>query len=143
MNKIKFYDNSHNQIRIERKKIRKIIEIIFIEEGFDYELISLIFCDDEYLLNLNRKFLKHDFYTDILTFDISDTQSIAGELYISMERIKENAKKFNVKNKVELSRVIIHGILHLLKYKDKFKNEKIIMREKEDYYLGKLDEEIK
>ena len=98
--------------------------------------LNYIFCNDTYLLDLNRKHLNHDTLTDIISFDDSLGNQISGEIYISIDRIKENAKEYNVSFLDELHRVMIHGILHFCGYNDKSKEEKRIMREKEDYYLS-------
>jgi len=98
--------------------------------------INIIFCDDAFLLIKNKKYLNHSSLTDILTFDFSTGKSISGDIFISTERVKENATKYKVPFKNELNRVLIHGILHLLGYKDKTEKEKKIMRKKEDFYLS-------
>jgi probable rRNA maturation factor len=99
--------------------------------------INYIFCSDSYLLSLNKGFLKHNTLTDIITFDNSEgTGSMEGEIYISIERVKENATKYDVSFEDELNRVMIHGILHLLGYKDKKPSEKALMRKKEEAYLS-------
>ncbi len=97
-----------------------------------------IFCSDSYLLGLNQDFLKHRTLTDIITFDYSEGKQIEGEIYISVERVAENAKKFKADFQTELNRVIIHGVLHLVGYKDKKPAEKALMRKKEDAYLSLL-----
>lgn len=117
--------------------IKKTIE----KEGKKVGEIQYVFCDDYYLLEINRKFLKHDYYTDIITFPLADSKNIiSGEIYISLERIEENAKLNNVLFEDELARVMIHGILHMIGYDDHTKEEKNEMREKEDYYLNLLKE---
>ena len=98
--------------------------------------LSYIFCNDTYLLDLNRKHLNHDTLTDIISFEDSLGNQISGEIYISIDRVRENAKQYNVAFLDELHRVMIHGILHFCGYNDKSKEEKRIMREKEDYYLS-------
>ncbi len=99
--------------------------------------INYIFCDDEYLLEKNQTYLNHDTYTDIITFDYSKENSVSGDIFISIERLKENARKFAVPFDTELRRVMIHGVLHLIGYKDKSDKEKKLMREKEEFYLNK------
>jgi probable rRNA maturation factor len=94
--------------------------------------INVIFCDDEYLLSVNNTYLNHDYYTDIITFDYSQKDMISGDLFISISRVKENANELNIEFITELYRVIVHGVLHLLGYKDKTKLEKDEMRAKED-----------
>lgn len=97
--------------------------------------INYIFCDDDYLLEKNQTYLNHDTYTDIITFDYSEENSVSGDIFISIERLKENARKFAVPFDTELRRVMIHGVLHLIGYKDKSDKEKKLMREKEEFYL--------
>lgn len=102
-------------------------------------LISLnyIFCTDEYLHDMNVEFLKHDTFTDIITFNYNPSKTeIEGEIYISIDRVRENAKSFETDFQTELNRVIIHGVLHLIGYNDKTKAQKATMREKEDTYLS-------
>ena len=98
--------------------------------------LCFIFCTDEYLLEKNIQFLKHDTYTDIITFDYCEGDIISGDIFVSVERVTENADKFGVNFENELDRVIIHGVLHLAGYKDKSKEEANTMREKEDFYLS-------
>jgi len=97
--------------------------------------IQYIFCSDVYLLNINRQFLQHDYFTDIITFDLSSTDRIDAEIYISIDRVKDNARAFGVSYSQEIKRVIIHGALHLCGYGDKTKGEITLMREKESEYL--------
>ncbi len=100
--------------------------------------LSIILGSDEWLLTYNKRFLEHDFYTDIITFDYSDELLLSGDLLISYERVVENANRMNVSRETELYRVIVHGVLHLCGYKDELPSEKEIMRNKEDYYLKLL-----
>jgi len=103
--------------------------------------INYIFCSDEYLHNINMEYLSHDTYTDIITFDHSEKELlIAGDIYISIDRVSENAKKFEVTDSRELHRVMIHGILHLIGFTDHSKEEKEIMRGKEVSCLSMLNE---
>lgn len=97
--------------------------------------ISYIFCSDEQLLEINKEFLNHDYYTDIITFDYSETDVVSGDLFISIERIKDNAETLKTSYQEELHRVIIHGVLHLLGYKDKTEEESENMRKLEDECL--------
>lgn len=98
--------------------------------------LTFIFCSDKRLLSINKQFLKHNFYTDIITFDYTIGPSISGDIFISIDRVKENAKAFNTPFQNELKRVMIHGVLHLCGYKDKTTSQEKLMREKEDYYLS-------
>ena len=94
--------------------------------------INYIFCDDEFMLEINKQYLNHDYYTDIISFDYSVGNELHGDIFISIERVQENAEDFNVTFKEELKRVIIHGILHYCGYKDKSEDEEAVMRNKED-----------
>jgi len=98
--------------------------------------INYIFCDDEYLLNLNQQYLNHDTLTDIISFDYTIGNELHGDIYISIERVRENAKDFKVGFLIELKRVMVHGILHFCGYRDKTIAEKKEMRYKEDFYLA-------
>ena len=101
------------------------------------EGLLYIFCNDRYLLDINRRYLNHEDFTDIISFDLSsDPTIIHGEIYISVERVRDNATKLGVSFKEELHRVVFHGALHLCGYKDKLKSDQLIMREMEDRYLG-------
>lgn len=104
-------------------------------EGFKEGEINYIFCDDDYLLKLNKEFLNHNTLTDIISFDYSIGKQIHGDIYISIDRVLENSKKFKVDFLEELRRVMIHGILHYCGYKDKKESDKTQMREKENHYL--------
>jgi probable rRNA maturation factor len=108
------------------------------EEGKHIGSLNYIFCDDEYLIKINVEFLNHDTYTDIITFDYSVGDELIGDLYISTERVSENAKEFKESLEDELNRVLIHGLLHLCGYKDKTEEEAKLMRTKENYYLSLL-----
>jgi rRNA maturation RNase YbeY len=98
--------------------------------------VTIIFCSDDYLLEVNREHLEHDYYTDIITFDYSDYSTVSGDLFISVDRVKENASDFNVSFEHELHRVIIHGFLHLCGYFDKTNEDQILMRSKENQALS-------
>ena len=100
--------------------------------------ITFVFCDDNYLHKINLEFLDHDTYTDIITFDYSAGNEIISEVYISVDRVAENAKKFSQTFENEIHRVMIHGVLHLCGYKDKLAKDKQIMRDKENHYLSLL-----
>ncbi|MCB0444352.1 MAG: rRNA maturation RNase YbeY [Gelidibacter sp.] len=111
---------------------------VIIEEDFSEGEINYIFCDDDYLHKLNVEFLKHDTLTDIISFDYTLGKLINGDIYISVERVLDNAKDFEVDFKSELHRVMVHGILHYCGYKDKNKDDKTMMRTKENYYISKI-----
>ena len=107
-------------------------------EEHSVEEINYIFCDDDYLHKLNVEFLNHDTLTDIISFDYSVGKIIQGDIFISVERVKENASDFEVPFLEELHRVIIHGVLHYCGYKDKTPKDSLLMREKENFYLKRL-----
>ena len=109
-----------------------------VEEGKVLEEVNLIFCSDEYLLKMNIEYLQHDYYTDIISFDYCEEDRILGDLFISKDRVLDNAEQNNVTFISELQRVIVHGVLHLCGYKDKSEDEEKSMRSKEDYYLSKI-----
>ena len=124
----------------QKLKVRSWIYRTIVSEGFKLGELSFIFASDEYVLNINREYLKHDTYTDIITFDNSEEENrITGDIFISIDRIRENSTKFNVNEIDELHRVMIHGTLHLLGYPDKGKTAKSIMTSKEDHYLALRD----
>jgi rRNA maturation RNase YbeY len=111
--------------------------MVIKEEGYREGAINFIFCSDKYLHDINVKYLKHNTLTDIVTFDMSENEDfISGDIYISIERARENAREFGVLLKNEVRRLIVHGILHLAGYGDKTPKEKTVMTQKEDYYLS-------
>lgn len=112
------------------------ISNVISSEGRKEGEINYIFCDDLYLLEINQKYLGHDTFTDIISFDYSVGKELHGDIYISVERVKENAKEFEVDFKEEIRRVMVHGILHYCGYKDKSDKDKMLMRSKEDGYIN-------
>ena len=118
-----------------RTELKRYIQSIFKKEGKKLGFINYIFCTDKALLEINRQFLSHDFYTDIITFNLSESKIIQAEIYISTDRVKENALQLGVSFKSELHRVVFHGVLHLCGYKDKSKEQKVEMRGKEEFYI--------
>ncbi|QQQ27117.1 rRNA maturation RNase YbeY [Chryseobacterium indoltheticum] len=110
---------------------------IIVSEGKKLGEINYIFCDDEYLLKVNQDYLQHDYYTDIITFDYVKGKTISGEIFVSLQRISDNASILSKNYEEELRRVLAHGILHLCGYKDKTEEEEQLMRTKEDYYIAK------
>jgi len=121
------------------KKVKNWIVKAILNENLKEGEVNYIFCDDNYLSELNIKYLKHNTLTDIISFDYTIGKIISGDIFISIERVKENAEMFNTKYVDELHRVMIHGVLHYCGYKDKTDEEKTQMRSKEDYYLSLLD----
>ncbi len=116
----------------------KLIHLVE-NEGMMLGEIGIIFCSDQYLLQMNKKYLNHDYFTDIITFNYNEKKYVQGDLFISVDRIRENAVSFGVSIREELFRVIFHGLLHLTGYDDKTKKEKELMRGKENYYLSFID----
>lgn len=120
-----------------RTVLKQFIQSIFTKEKKPLRCLNYIFCSDERVLEINRQFLRHDYYTDIITFELSLFKApVEGEIYISIDRVKENAMEINVSFTQELHRVIFHGALHLCGYSDKTKLQKERMREKENFYLN-------
>ncbi|MCL2073827.1 MAG: rRNA maturation RNase YbeY [Marinilabiliaceae bacterium] len=124
---------------INQKELSKWISDAVISNGKKIKELSIIFCDDQYILQLNEKYLDHSYYTDILTFDYSEKNFISGDLIISIDTVLSNSKQFKTQFLTELHRVIIHGILHLLGFDDKTEEQKQIIRDKEEYYLERLN----
>jgi probable rRNA maturation factor len=119
-----------------RTSLKSFISLLLEKEGRKVGTINYIFCTDDYLLELNKSYLKHFTLTDIITFELSaPNEPVLSDIYISINRVKENAKTFQIPFKKELHRVIFHGALHLSGYKDKKTSEKKLMREKENFYL--------
>lgn len=116
--------------------IKKVTDL----EGYKLGDVSFIFCSDDYLLDVNRRYLDHDYYTDIITFDYVEDKILNGDIFISIDRVKDNAREFKTTFGDEFHRILIHGILHLLGYKDKIKKDKLIMTEKENLYLKELND---
>ena len=121
------------EINQNKKWLNQVISNEDKEEGD----ITYIFCDDDYLLEKNIRFLNHNTLTDVITFDYCEGNSVSGDIFISIERVKENSEVFKVDFLTELNRVMVHGLLHLLGYKDKTERESNLMRKKENYYLSK------
>lgn len=134
---VRFFSESNTGPIREKQRIRQWIFKTIAAEGKIAGGINVILCDDEYLTDLNLKYLNHNTLTDILTFpDNESGNRIAGDIFISLPRVKENAAIFRQSAEDELHRVIIHGVLHLLGYRDKTKQEKAVMRNKENEYLS-------
>lgn len=125
-------------ILLKKNKIKAWIKSIAEEKGMKTSDISFIFCTDEYLLNINNTYLNHDYFTDIISFDYSDKDSISGDLFISIDRVRDNAQSLDQELEKELHRVMIHGILHLLGLEDKTELEEKEMRKAEEECLKSL-----
>lgn len=129
------------KFRIGRTKdIKSILESIVSEEGKIYGDVSFVITSDENVLAINKEFLNHNYYTDVITFDYCEADVVNGEIYISIDTVRNNSKIFKVKLLDELFRVMIHGVLHLCGYDDKTDQQKIVMRQNEEKWLNRLYE---
>jgi len=135
--KVCFFFEQRDFTLEDRTKLKKFVESLFARESKKLALINYVFCSDKRLLKINQEFLRHDFYTDIIAFDLSESEAIRAEVYISIDRIRDNARVHKVSFKSELHRVIFHGALHLCGFSDKSLVQKNKMRAKEEYYLAK------
>jgi len=134
---ISFFTESVTYNLPQKLKIKKWLKASIEKEGFKLGELNFIFCSDEYLLGINQQYLNHDTYTDIITFDNSEEEKlIVSDIFISIERVKENAITFKTDAFDEVCRIMMHGTLHLLGYKDKGKAAKALMTQKEDEHLG-------
>lgn len=134
---IKFFNEDISYQLRQRSEIRTWLNSIAKKEKYSILELNYIFCSDEYLLQMNKDFLDHDYYTDIITFDNSEVKGkIEGDIFISIDRVKDNAQLQKSTIKDELHRVLVHGLLHLTGYKDKTSKEQEMMRKKEDASLS-------
>lgn len=123
---------------INEELLKKWISKIIKNKDYNVGAISIIFCSDEYIIEQNRQFLNHDYYTDIITFDYCENRNISGDLLISLDTVRSNSEQYKTNFTEELHRVIIHGILHLLGFDDKTPESRSIMRKEEDKSLAIL-----
>lgn len=139
-----FFEDVKKNFTLEEDKVRDWLDKVSEDHDYEIENLNYIFCSDEYLLDINKTYLKHNFYTDIITFDQSEEENvIEGDIFISTERVKDNALTADEIYDNEMIRVIVHGILHLMGYKDKSKEEQEEMRKKEDEYISLYNSEYK
>jgi len=136
---INFFNEDVLLPKLGKRKLNSWIKSVVLKEGKKPGDISFIFCSDDFLLEVNKKYLNHDYYTDIITFDYVENEIIQGDIFISLDRVKENAMIYKTTFDNELHRMLIHGVLHLLGYKDKLKRDKHLMTAKEDIYLKLLE----
>lgn len=122
-----------------KTKIKNWLKLVAESEVYTLGSVSVIFCSDNYILDINQRFLQHDYFTDIITFDYSEGSKISGDLFISVDSVKENSIEYGTDFEDELHRVIVHGILHLIGYDDHTDEDIKIMRSKENYYLSLYD----
>ncbi|MCT4636100.1 MAG: rRNA maturation RNase YbeY [Bacteroidales bacterium] len=130
-----FYEDTDFVLQ-DGERIGNWIEETILNESMKLGDVSFIFCSDEYLLQMNKEYLDHDYYTDVITFDYCEGDIVSGDIFISVDTVKSNSEKFITNFASEIKRVIIHGVLHLIGYKDKSDEESKEMRAKEDYYLS-------
>lgn len=135
-----FFEEVENKIL---PNYTKWLEDIISSEYKKLGKINYIICDDHYLLKINQDFLQHDYYTDIITFDKVKGKTINADIFVSLQRIEDNAESMQKNEEEELRRVLAHGLLHLIGYKDKTEEEQILMRSKEDFYLDQYNQNYK
>lgn len=139
MGSVSYFSEDINFTLSQKRMITKWIKNVIAGEGHQLQHLNFIFCSDDYLLQINQHYLSHDYFTDIITFNIGDMDyTIEGDIFISIDRVMENASLHQKHFLTELHRVIIHGILHLLGYDDHGEDNVLLMRQKEDSYLSLL-----
>ena len=132
---IKFISENMKRPNLKYKSIKNWLKYVIKENGFILGNVCYIFCNDEYLKNINIKFLQHNYYTDVITFDYCEENFASGDIFISTERVKDNSIIFGSNIQEELLRVMVHGLLHLMGFKDSDDREKLEMRNMENHYL--------
>lgn len=133
------YDTRDSKFNLrQRRLVSAWIESCIKGEKKRVGEIAIIFCSDDYVLETNRQYLQHDYFTDIITFDYSEGKVLSGDLIISIDTVKSNARELKQKFHTELLRVMIHGVLHLVGYGDKSEEESIVMREREDFWIARF-----
>ena len=133
-----FFEDTDFKLK-NRTKIKKWLKLVAESEVFSLGALSVIFCSDNYILDINQRFLQHDYFTDIITFDYSEGEKISGDLFISVDSVRENSIEYETEFEEELHRVIVHGVLHLIGYDDHTDEDIRTMRSKENYYLSLYD----
>ncbi|MGI4727756.1 MAG: rRNA maturation RNase YbeY [Janthinobacterium lividum] len=142
--KINFFTEEIDFKLKNKKQLRSWIEETIVAENYVLKEVNYIFCTDAYLLKINQDYLQHDTYTDVITFDNSEVKNeVVSDIFISVERVSENAKNYQLTVLQELYRVMIHGALHLSGYKDKTPKDKKLMTEKENFYLARISDYVK
>ena len=129
-----FFENTDFKLK-GKTRIKQWLKLVAESEIFTLGNVSVIFCSDNYILDVNQRYLEHDYFTDIITFDYCEGDRLSGDLFISVDSVKENSLEYGTEFKDELNRVIVHGILHLIGYDDHTDEDVMTMREKENYYL--------
>ena len=139
MNEVIEFVEEANTTVTSFESIKSWLLKVISQEGKSTGVITYVFMDDESLLEYNKQYLNHDFYTDVITFDDSNFPEINGDILVSVDRIKDNANQLKTEFKEEFLRVVVHGVLHLCGYKDKSESEEKMMRSKEAFYLNQVD----
>jgi probable rRNA maturation factor len=121
-----------------KKDLKEAVKNLALSEGKVLKDLSLVFTDDDYLLEVNKQYLNHDYFTDVITFDYSSFPEVSGDVMISLDRVKDNAQSLNQSFELEFYRVVFHGVLHLCGYKDKSEADVMVMRAKEDFYINRF-----
>lgn len=139
MSELLFYNEECNiPDFFNEERVKQWLQVVADDYSFKLGTISFIFCNDEYILDVNRKYLNHDYYTDVITFDYREGKILSGDVFISLDTVQSNALEFNTTYEDELHRVIVHSVLHLIGYKDKTDEDARVMRLNENYCLGLL-----
>jgi rRNA maturation RNase YbeY len=123
---------------VSKKDLKEAVKNLALSEGKVLKDLSLVFTDDDYLLEVNKQYLNHDYFTDVITFDYSSFPEVSGDVMISLDRVKDNAQSLNQSFELEFYRVVFHGVLHLCGYKDKSEADEKEMRAKEDFYINRF-----
>ena len=123
---------------VSKRNLKEALKNLATEEGKVLKDLSIVFTDDEYLLEVNKQYLNHDYFTDVITFDYSSFPELSGDVMISLDRVKDNAQSLNQSFELEFYRVVFHGVLHLCGYKDKTEADTKLMRSKEDFYINRF-----
>lgn len=136
--KVNLFINHPRAPQLDRRQISTLVREIIREEGRSAGSISVILVDDEYLLDVNRKYLNHNYKTDVIAFDLDEGESIEGEIYVSVDRARVQARRYKVSVEKEIMRLAVHGILHLAGWEDKSRSEKLRMRRRENAFLERF-----
>jgi rRNA maturation RNase YbeY len=123
---------------VSKKDLKEAVKNLALSEGKVLKDLSLVFTDDDYLIEVNKQYLNHDYFTDVITFDYSSFPEVSGDVMISLDRVKDNAQSLNQSFELEFYRVVFHGVLHLCGYKDKSEADVMVMRAKEDFYINRF-----
>jgi len=133
---VNFFFENTDEFDVSNLNVENNIETLVSNENKKMGEVNYIFCSDDYLLNINRQYLNHDYYTDVISFDYCEDDVISGDIFISVDTVRDNAQEYKVEFIKELERVMIHGVLHFVGYKDKTDEDSKVMRQKENQYLS-------